>query len=121
MSYIDIENMEFYAHHGCFEEEQQIGTHFRVSVKMRVGTEKAQKTDCIDDTVNYLLVYQEVKREMETPSKLLENVADRIGTAILQKFQSVSFVQTKVSKLNPPLGGEIKAVSVTVNKFRDII
>lgn len=119
MSYIDIENMEFYAYHGCFEEERQIGTHFRVNVRMKVDTEKAQKSDCIDDTVNYLLVYQEVKREMEVPSKLLENVADRIGSVILQKFPTVTYVQIKVSKMNPPLGGKMEAVSVTVDKNRE--
>ena len=52
MAFIDIENMEFYAVHGCFDEERAIGTRFRVDLRLSVDTSRAQQTDCIDDTVN---------------------------------------------------------------------
>ena len=83
MSVIRIENMDFYAFHGCFAEEQKIGTHFRVDVALTTDTTKAQKSDDINHTVNYLEVYQVVKREMMIPSHLLEHVADRIGEAVM--------------------------------------
>lgn len=121
MAFIDIKNMEFYAFHGCFSEERNIGTHFRVSLHMQVDTEIAQKSDSIDDTVNYLSVYQTVKRQMMVPSRLLENVADRIATSVLSEFPSVEFVSVKVSKLNPPLGGKMESVSLTIEKFRVIL
>ena len=119
MSLIAINDMHFYAHHGCFEEERTIGTHFRVDLQMEVDKEKAQRTDCIDDSVNYLAVYQTVKREMEIPSKLLEHVGGRIADAVLEKYQGVSEVKVKVSKLNPPLGGQIGSVSVEIRKGRE--
>lgn len=114
MGIITIDDMEFYAFHGCFEEEQKIGTRFRVNLRMEVDTKKAQLSDNIYDTVNYLEVYQVVKREMMKPSHLLEHVADRIGRAVKQEFPDVKNAIIRVSKLNPPLGGQMAAVSVEV-------
>ena len=106
--------MRFYAHHGCFEQERAIGTHFRVDLVFETDTSKAEVTDNIEDTVSYLDVYQVVKREMEIPSNLLEHVARRIGEGVRSSFPAVTSVRVKVSKLNPPLGGQMEAVSVEV-------
>ena len=106
--------MRFYAHHGCFEEERAIGTNFLVDLQIETDTRKAEVSDSISDTVNYLEVYQVVKREMETASHLLENVAHRIGNAVLSQFSDIKSVVVKVSKLNPPLGGQMESVSVEV-------
>lgn len=118
MATIRIEDMRFYAFHGCFEEERAIGTRFRVDVSLQTDTTKAQQTDNIADTVNYLSVYQVVKREMMVSSHLLEHVADRIGEAVLTEFPTVEHILVKVSKLNPPLGGQMSCVSVEIQKGR---
>lgn len=118
MSFIDIENMEFYAYHGCFDEESKIGTRFRVNLRMDVDTSRAQVSDSIVDTVNYLSVYQSVKDEMMKPSHLLENVADRIASRVLVDYGDVAHVWVKVTKLNPPLGGKMESVSLTIEKKR---
>lgn len=118
MSVIRISDMEFYAFHGCFAEERKIGTHFKVDIALTVDTAKAQRTDDINDTVNYLSVYQVIKAQMKESSNLLEHVADRIAEAVLLEFAGVKVVELKVSKLNPPLGGKIGAVSVELIKVR---
>lgn len=118
MAFIDIDNMYFYAYHGCFEEESKIGTHFRVQLRMKVDTTRAQMSDNIEDTVNYLSVYNTVKREMSKASHLLENVADRIASSVLEEYRPVEYVCVKVSKLNPPLGGQMESVSLTIEKRR---
>ena len=118
MSFIDIENMEFYAYHGCFDEESKIGTRFRVNLRMEVDTSRAQVSDNITDTVNYLSVYQSVKDEMSKPSHLLEHVADRVASRVLADYAAVQSVRVKLSKLNPPLGGKMESVSLTIDKSR---
>ena len=118
MAFIDINDMDFYAFHGCFDEESKIGTHFKVSLRMETDTSKAQQSDDINDTVNYLEVYQTVKREMGISSHLLEHVADRIASAVMMEFAAVVNIKVMVSKLNPPLGGKIGSVSVTIEKAR---
>lgn len=110
--------MKFYAFHGCFAEEQAIGTHFSVDVAMNVDTTKAQVSDSLDDTVSYLDVYQVVKREMMIPSHLLEHVAERMANSVLDEFRDVESIWIRVNKLNPPLGGQMDSVSVEIEKYR---
>lgn len=112
MAIISIEKMEFYAYHGCFEEERKIGTWFNVDLSMEVDTSKAEVSDNLEDTVNYQEVYKVVQQEMMTSSNLLENVARRILTAIQKNFPAVSYAWVKVKKMNPPLGGKMESVSV---------
>lgn len=114
MALISIEKMEFYAYHGCFEEEQKIGTWFNVDLSLEVDTSKAEKSDNIEDTVNYQSVYQVVKEQMMIPSHLLENVARRILDAVGKNFPAVSYAWVKVKKMNPPLGGVMDSVSVEI-------
>ena len=118
MSAITLEGMYFYAFHGCFPEEQAIGTRFRVNLTFETDTSKAQLSDNIEDTVSYLDVYRVVKREMQIPSHLLEHVGDRIGEALLDEFPAIERLSVRVSKLNPPLGGQLDAVTVEVTKDR---
>ena len=118
MGVIRLEDMSFYAYHGCFAEEQAIGTRFRVDVALTTDTSKAQVSDNIADTVNYLDVYRIVKREMMIPSHVLEHVAERIATAVLNEFSAVDSMIVKVSKLNPPLGGQLGCTSVEIEKSR---
>ncbi len=112
MATIAINGMRFYAHHGCFRQERAIGTHFTVDLVFSTDTSRAERSDDIADTVSYLDVYQVVKREMQQPSNLLEHVARRVGEAVLHEFPAVTNVKVKVSKLNPPLGGQMHSVSV---------
>ncbi|MBQ9639612.1 MAG: dihydroneopterin aldolase [Bacteroidales bacterium] len=118
MDTIFIEDMRFYACHGCFEEEQTIGTWFRADMELGVDTSKAQRSDNIDDTVNYQLVYRVVQHEMQTPSCLLEHVARRIIDSVFDGFPSVEKVKLKLTKCNPPLGGKIGGVGVLLERER---
>jgi dihydroneopterin aldolase len=115
MATISIEQMEFYAYHGCFQEEQIIGTRFLVDLYLETDTKKAEKTDKLADTVNYQEVYLLVKTEMEIKSKLLEHVGRRILDAIIKNFPEVVFAKLKISKMNPPLGGKMHSVSLTMS------
>ncbi|MBR1766288.1 MAG: dihydroneopterin aldolase [Bacteroidales bacterium] len=104
--------MRFYAHHGCFDQERTIGTHFRVDMEFSVDTSRAEVSDNIGDTVSYLDVYHVVKQEMAVPSNLLEHVARRVGERVKSEFDAIGSVRVKVYKMNPPLGGQMDSVSV---------
>lgn len=106
--------MEFYAYHGCFEEEQIIGTWFVVDLFLDTDTSRAEQTDDLQHTINYLEVYQLVKKEMETPSNLLEHVGRRILNAVKDGYPSVNHARIKVRKMNPPLGGKMDFVSLSL-------
>ncbi len=114
MATISIEGMEFFAYHGCFKEEQVIGTKFRVDLFLETDTALAESSDELEDTVNYLAVYQAVKAEMAIKSKLLEHVARRILTRVKKDFPAVTHARIKMRKINPPLGGKIDYVAVEI-------
>lgn len=114
MSVISLQGMEFYAYHGCFDAEQVIGTRFTVDLMLETDVQQASQTDNLHHTVNYQTVYRMVKAEMEQKSHLLEHVARRILSQLMLQFPAVSYAEVKVAKMNPPLGGRLASVSVTM-------
>lgn len=113
---IEIEDMEFFAYHGCYETERIVGNKFLVNVEIRYEASRAAQSDDINNALNYFSAYEIIKHEMAIPSHLLEHVAKRILDALYAHFNEILYVKVKVSKLNPPLGGKIKATSVTFEK-----
>ena len=118
MSKITLNNMQFHAFHGCLEHEQMLGNTFIVSVTMTLDTALAGMTDDLAHTLNYQLVYDEVKAEMEVPSKLIEHVGQRILDGLFNKFEAIQKLEVKLAKLNPPLGGKVESVSIELSKNR---
>ena len=114
MSWIAVEGMEFHSYHGCFKEERIIGTRFEVSLWFEYDTSKAEISDHLYDTIDYQAVFQLVKAEMAQSSHLLEHVARRILNSFHSTYPEVKRSKVKVSKLNPPLGGKMHSVSVTL-------
>ena len=114
MALIEIEGMEFYAFHGHFEVEKVAGNRFLVNLKIETDCSKATQSDCLEDTLDYQKAYLAVKEEMATPSNLLENVCQRIISRIKTEFPNVQKVSVKVSKMNPPMGGQIEKVSLSM-------
>jgi dihydroneopterin aldolase len=112
---IAIEGMEFYAYHGCFEEEKIIGTSFVVDLYFKTDTREAEISDDLKKTVSYLSVYSVVKQEMQSSSNLLEHISRRILLAVQNRFPQINWAKVKIQKLNPPLGGKMKSVSVTLS------
>jgi len=115
MALISLENMEFFAYHGCFSEEQIIGTRFIVDLYIEADTTLAEQTDKLSQTINYQDVFLLVKDQMAVKSHLLEHVGRRILNALKERFPEVASAKIKVSKMNPPLGGKIGSVSLTLS------
>lgn len=113
---IQLEGMEFYAYHGCYKEEQIIGSKFVVEISMKTDCIKASQSDSIKDALNYQKVYELVRSEMLVKSHLLEHVAGRILNALYKNFTGIESATVKISKLNPPVGGQMGRVSVTLTR-----
>lgn len=120
MGRIEIEGMEFYAFHGHYDVEQVVGNRFLVDLSLDTDITKASESDQLEDTINYQEVFQLIKEEMEIKSHLLENVAGRIMKRLFSTYEHLGKARIKVSKLNPPLGGEISSVSVVIEKERNL-
>lgn len=115
MAKIQIEGMAFYARHGCFEEERTIGTHFEADCELHYNAAAAAASDDLNQALDYQKVYALIRQEMEKPSALLEHLARRILEALRANFAALTYAEIKISKLQPPLGGNIRKVSVVMN------
>jgi dihydroneopterin aldolase len=116
MGTIALRHMEFFAHHGCFEEERATGTCFSVDATIETDLHKPAHSDNLNDTVNYQQLYDIVRREMQTPSNLLEHVAERILQALYNELKNIGSATVTVRKLHPPLGGKVGSASVTLTR-----
>ncbi|RHJ84325.1 dihydroneopterin aldolase [Parabacteroides sp. AM08-6] len=113
---IQLETMKFYAYHGVMPQEKQVGNNFVVDLVLTAPLEKALMSDELEDTINYAAVYAVVKREMDIPSKLLEHAAGRILYALKEQFPSLTEIELKLSKLNPPFGGDVYSASILLKE-----
>jgi 7,8-dihydroneopterin aldolase/epimerase/oxygenase len=116
---IIFEDIEFYAYHGHYAEENQIGGKFLVNLEIDADIEIAGFTDNLNDTFDYQQAYKIVDEEMQINSSLLENLASRIIDRLLISSDKIHSVKIKVSKMNPPFGGNVKAVSVELMRKKE--
>ena len=112
MDEIVLEDIKIYAFHGCMKEETRIGSDYIINLKVKADLQDAAISDQLEDTVNYIDLLKIVNEEMAINSKLLEHVAERIVSRILRTMKMVNNVQVKVAKQNPPINGNISAVTI---------
>ena len=118
MGIIKLQNIRTYSYHGCLVEEGKIGSDYRIDLEIETDLGKSCQTDELEDTVDYVLLNQIVEEEMAIRSKLLEHVAYRITSRIFNESAMVNRIVVGVSKLNPPISGDVEAVTIELEEFR---
>jgi len=117
MGKIIIEEMEFYAFHGHYQEEQIVGNRFLVDLELETNLATPAESDKLDDAVNYQQAYLLIKNEMRRKkSNLLENIAKRILDALYEEMTGIEKATLRIRKMHPPMGGPIKSVGVTMSR-----
>ena len=118
MGIIKVENIRVFANHGCLQEETKIGSDYRVDLIIKANLNTSALSDNLYDTVDYVFLNKVVREEMAKPSKLLETVAKRILKRIFLEDKMVSKAKVSVSKINPPIGGDVEMVTITLTERR---
>lgn len=118
-STIQLNDVRLYAYHGVLEQERTVGGEYAVSLRVHYNILKAMETDCVDHTINYARLLDIVKEQMAIPSQLLEHVAGRIATAVLDTFPQTEAVELTVTKLNPPMGACCAGAGVSLYLIND--
>jgi len=118
MGIIKVENIRVFANHGCLAEETKIGSDYRVDLKVKADLQTSAKTDQLDNTVDYVFLNRIVWEEMQQSSKLLETVAKRILSRIFNEDKLVKKATVSVSKINPPIGGDVEMVTIKMTEKR---
>ena len=96
---ISLPNVVRYAYHGTEAREQAVGQPFAADVKLWLQAEKAVRSDKLQDTIDYTKLHEKICDELQGPPvQLLEPLAYRIATHIMQDFTKVEKVRVRLSK-----------------------
>lgn len=117
-SYVFLKDVRFHAFHGVLPQEKEVGQDFLVSIRCAMDMSSAMNHDMLEVALDYGVLYQLVKQEMDIPSQLVEHVAGRIGKTVFDHFQQVTAVDITITKLNPPLGADSVGAGVEIHLIR---
>ena len=121
MGTIRLKNIRVYAYHGCLIEEGKIGSDYSVDLEIKTDLRVSSATDDLKDTVDYVHLNKIIVEQMAIRYHLLEHVARRIIDVALKEAPSISKIKVSVSKLNPPIGGDVEAVTIEIEEYRNVL
>ncbi len=114
---IKIEELEVYAYHGVYPEEQEKGQLFYVNATLYGDIYQAGITDELESSTDYGKVCHFITEWMQTHTcKLLEAVAERLAEAILCEFPLIEEVELEIRKPQAPIGLPFGSVSVEIRR-----
>ena len=112
--------MTFYAHHGFYEAERELGQKFEVDIELKYDLRAAAIEDDLDKTLDYTQVYKIAKDTFENYKfKLIETVAERIADKILL-LPNIPNVLIRVRKPHVPLNGLLDNVEIEIYRERGV-
>ena len=115
---IIISELRLYAYHGVMEQERKVGAYFTIDCEVEADMQEAITHDFVDGTISYADIFETIKREMSTPSYLVEHAAGRIADAILNEYPKAHSVRIRLMKENPPMGADCLGAGVEIVKLR---
>jgi dihydroneopterin aldolase len=114
MGRIKLEGMKFRANIGVTQAERTAGNDVVVSVGYDCDTDLPGRTDCLEDAVDYSLVYEAVASEMKKECNLIENAAMRILLRIKKEFPMISNIGVRLCKYYPAVAGHLEKSVIEV-------
>ena len=116
MDCIHIRDLEIWAKHGVYPEENALGQKFVISAALYLHVRRAGLADELELSVDYGAVCHRIKRFMEEHTcKLLEAVAERLAACLLRELP-VEKVRIECKKPWAPVGLPLDTVSVEVER-----
>ncbi|MEM9105813.1 MAG: dihydroneopterin aldolase [Pseudomonadota bacterium] len=117
---IGLKNCVFFARHGVFAEEAQLGQNFHIDVNMDVIVTDALTTDNYEETVDYGAAYRAVEK-IVTGKRffLIEALAHHICKDLCEQFPTIRRVVVTVRKPGAPIPGVLDHAEVTVEYVPD--
>ena len=118
MLIIQLRSLSFYAYHGVYQEEKQLGAEYEVDVSVH-HQEKKIPVLHLSETINYVSVYELVKKHMNEPRHLLETVATTLAQDVFDTFAEVEKLSITIVKKKPPIAAFQGSVAVTYKAKRE--
>ena len=117
MDRIRLKNLIFYAHHGFYEAERELGQKFEIDIEVECDLQAPAHEDDLKQTIDYRRIYQIAKQTFEDYKfKLIETVAEKIAGEVLT-MPGIATILIRVRKPHVPLNGLLDYVEVEI--FRE--
>ena len=117
MDKIEIKNLEIFANHGVFPEENILGQKFVISATLYTDTRKAGLTDELTASIHYGEVSHMItKFTKEHTYKLLEALAENLCQMLLQELPLLKMITLRVEKPWAPVGLPLETVGVEITR-----
>lgn len=116
MNLIKVYGIRTYSYHGCLPEETSIGGNYIIDIDLWCDFKESAISDDLSKTIDYVDVNRVVEEEMAIPSKLIETVAYRMVYRLKKELDLLEKVRVEIKKINPPIDGDVKFVSVVVEE-----
>lgn len=114
---IHLKDLRFFCFHGLYEEEQIDGNYFIINTSIEFQPENVITS--IDETIDYVNVYQLIKTRMEIATPLLETIVMDIANEVLNEFSQAISIQIQLFKENPPIPNFVGSVGVSYTQRRN--
>lgn len=119
MDRIKLSRMQFFGYHGVYPEENKLGQRFIIDVDLYTDLASAGQSDRLEETINYAEAYGRVKAIAEgQPFKLIEALAERVASDLLQSYTSIYEITVRVTKPHPPFETHFDGVTVEIHRKR---
>jgi dihydroneopterin aldolase/2-amino-4-hydroxy-6-hydroxymethyldihydropteridine diphosphokinase len=117
MDKIIIDNLEIFANHGVFPEENENGQIFYVSAVLYTETRKAGLTDDLEKSIHYGIVSHIITDFVQGHTfKLIETVAEQLAEHLLLKVPLLKKVKIRLDKPQAPIGLPFETVAVEIER-----
>lgn len=97
-------------------QERVVGAVFYVSLSAKVQvSEDALIYDQLSGTVSYADIIASIRDVFSCPAALLEHLAFRMGQRLLNDFSTITSLNLRIDKENPPCGVCVDNIGVEMS------
>lgn len=117
MDKIRVKNLEVFANHGVFPEENKLGQKFLVSAELYTDTRNAGRSDNLEDSIHYGEVCHQIRDFLQQHTyKLLERAAEQLCEELLLSVPRLERLRLEIKKPWAPIGLSLETVSVEIQR-----
>ena len=115
-----IDNVEVFANHGLFEEENKLGQKFIFDIECELNYKNAMFSDEMMDSISYADIAEVVVKTATTNTfNLLERLAGEILKNIFTEFPQIDNIKLKINKPGAPIKYHFEKCGVEVKTSRE--
>ena len=119
MTSIELKDIRLQAHHGLYKGESKTGNSYHINLCVKYQ-ESVAGFNTLNDTIDYVELYEILRQRMQRPTPLLEKLCDEIIHQIKVKYPFITEAMISVYKIQAPIENFEGRVGVTLHKIFDV-